>query len=899
MRLNESVYLSSASWFTVAPAVAPTYQAENPLQVPAYYESSGTQYGGIYYGGQQDHIPLNKPIDDSICYAGVKASSPLNNWKYALLSAVPAEINVLQLGFTASSKNNVSFSHTADNITLDGTLNTSTNTILIFDLKTDASSSTEFPSNPFEGHPGTYTISPTGNANIRLQLYGFNSGGSLQSIYNNSSGGTVTIDNSYDYYVFRLWIAGSASFTNHTFTCKCVLQQQRSVNTFPACDPTDGGIFAAFSPAESFYSSSGDGAAQRWCYYADDATARARGKCQWYSMPYTKYKYNDIIYCIYIMCSATLTGSVSTFDLDTYFRTYRASYPIIRAFYMRPYVGNPDSGFNRVYYNTARKYEPSGGSQSSTITLQQNIPYTLPPGLNLPAAAASAVDEFYMYGFSATVQRSGTLFGIPGVMNMQSQAGAADFSGCTELSQCYMHRTTDLFQYIVDGYNVRTQYLGDRESILDVCAHFGVIFTDSQNSAERSSISQLTDPLIHVPIIQDGYITGDFLSGSEAADLDNTSWTDDFRERNDYDGQPAEVFDMETELNSNARSAASPFTKRYICTIQTLIDLKAYLYQTLAPSLTAIEDSYKTFLTNNPIDCISSVVMFPFNIQDYIPSPPLTASIIIGNADTGISADYFYLSQILVIDGGSVEYRDKYKDFRSYEPYCDAELHIPYHGSVHITPSEFVGHQIGVKFLVDITSGASLALIYRDGLVIDSIAGQLGASIPITGVQTASYLNAVYNASAAYKQAKASQFTQTASALLGGLAAGISGNPLGAVMSVASGALRGEQSDLSIEQAKYNLDHVQVPYKTIGTNTPFTSIGNEQYCRLIIKRPIMQAEYKPELYAHTTGYACCITAKLGSVSGYTVIAAADLSGLPLSAAEKQQLLRLLQSGVYI
>ena len=41
MRLNESVYLSSASWFTVAPAVAPTYQAENPLQVPAYYESSG------------------------------------------------------------------------------------------------------------------------------------------------------------------------------------------------------------------------------------------------------------------------------------------------------------------------------------------------------------------------------------------------------------------------------------------------------------------------------------------------------------------------------------------------------------------------------------------------------------------------------------------------------------------------------------------------------------------------------------------------------------------------------------------------------------------------------------------------------------------------------------------
>lgn len=897
MRLNESVYLSSASWFTVAPSVNPTYQAENPLQVPAYYESSGTQYGGIYYGGQQDHIPLNKPIDDSVCYAGVMASSPLNEWKYALLSDVPAEINVLQLGFSAGSKNNVDYSHTADTITLDGTLNTSSNTILIFDLKTDASSSTEYPSNPFEGHPGTYTISPTGNANIRLQLYGFNSGGSLQSIYNGSSGGSVTIDNSYDYYVFRLWIAGGASFSNHTFTCKCTLQQQRSVNTFPACDPTDGGIFAAFSPAEGFYTTSGDGAAQRWCYYADDATARARGKCQWHSMPFTRYKYNDIVYCIYIMCSATLTGAVSTFDLDTYFRTYSASYPIIRAFYMRPYVGNPDSGTNRVYYNHARKYEPSGGSQTSTITLQQNIPYTLPPGLNLPAAAASAVDEFYMYGFSATVQRSGTLFGIPGVMNMQSQAGAADFSGCTELYQCNMHRTTDLFQYVVDGYNVRTQYLGDRESILDICAHFGVIFTDSQNSAERSSISQLTDPLIHVPVIQEGYITGEYLSGSEAADLDNTSWTDDFRERNDYDGRPAEIFDMETELRPNNNAASSPFTYQYILTSQQIRNLKDFLYTTVANNTDETE-LFQKFLTNNPIDCIASLVTFPFNVANYaltVPGEP----VIMGNVDSGIRAPGIYTGMIIVVDAGSVEYRDKYEDFRSYEPYCDAEIHIPYHGSVHISPSEYVGHQIGVKYLIDISSGASIALVFRDGLAVDSIAGQVGATLRLTGIQTASYHNDIYSASSGYKQAKASQITQAAGAVLGAAQAIQKGNVGGILSSLVGGIGGAVQSDIQTENAEYNLNHVQIPYKSIGSNTTFTSMGNEQYCRLVIKRPIMESDYKPEIYGHTTGFACCITAKLGSVSGYTAVAAADLSGLQISAAEKQQLLRLLQSGIFM
>lgn len=899
MRLNENVYLSSANWFTVAPTVAPTYQAENPLQVPAYYTSGGVQYGGIYYGGQSGAIPLNVPIDDSICYAGVMADSPINNWKYALLSAVPAEVNALQLGFTADTKNGVSFSHTADSITLDGALNTSSNTILIFDLKTDAASSTEFPANPFEGRPGVYTISPTGNSNVRIQLYGFNNGGGLQSIYNNSSGGSVTIDNSYDYYVFRLWIAGNASFTNHTFACKCTLNQQRSVNTFPACEPTDGGIYAAFSPAESFYNTVGDGVAQRWCYYSDEATAQTRGKCQYYSMPLTRYRYNDIVYCIYIVCSATISGSVSTFDLDTYFNTYRNSYPIIRAFYMRPYVGDPDSGTNRVYYNTSRRYEPSGGSQSSTIALQQNIPYSLPPGIRLTGAAASAADEFYMYGFGETVQRSGTLFGIPGVRNMESQAGAADFSGCTELYQCNMHRATDLFQYVVDRYNVRTQYLGDKQSILDVCAHFGVIFTESQYSAETSSIANLTDSKIHVPVISNGYITGEYLSGAEAAELPNVSWADDFRERNEYDGGAAEPFDMETELYPQNSAAASPFTYQYVLNSTKILNLKNYLYTTVA---TATDETqlFEKFLTNNPIDCIASLTVFPFNVENYIDGVP-GEHVVMGNVDTEIVATGIFRGMVIVLDGGTVKYRDYFGDFRSYEPYSDAELHIPYHGSVHITPSEYVGHTIGVKYLVDISSGASIALVYRDGLVIDSIAGQIGGTLRLTGIQTASYHNAVYSAASGYKQAKTSQAVQGASAVLNVLGAtgnAVAQKDIGGVLSAITSGIGGAtQNAINVENAEYNLNHVQIPFKTIGANTTFTSMGNEQYCRLIIKRPVMLDKYNTADYGASVGFACCETGILGDYTGLTVCAGADLSGIPCTAAERAEILQFLKGGV--
>ena len=626
----------------------------------------------------------------------------------------------------------------------------------------------------------------------------------------------------------------------------------------------------------------------------------------------TDYNYNDIVLLVRVVAYDDTYTNRQIQDLDVWEADYKTEYPNITCVFCVPYLGKPGSRVSLDGKFTAvdmRTYDIT--TTNGRVGCLRNVELKLPPNY-------TALNNYHYNGVWNAPENADTLisYDAPNLRNVRgftighytpdfvyyTNTTIDDFSNNPDTwyragaTLRIAYGDPELFEYRApSNYQVFTT-LKDPDNIRSLVSWYGLQFV-----ADRTALQgEAGDADFYVPIIgEDGYTTGDYLDGEDAAELPNADWGEDFHEKNGYDGKSSEQFDMETELNSNTRSAASPFTKRYICTIQNLIDLKAYLYQTLAPSLTAIEDSYKTFLTNNPIDCISSVVMFPFNIQDYIPSPPLTASIIIGNADTGIAADYFYLSQILVIDGGSVEYRDKYKDFRSYEPYCDAELHIPYHGSVHITPSEFVGHQIGVKFLADITSGASLALIYRDGLVIDSIAGQLGASIPITGVQTASYLNAVYNASAAYKQAKASQFTQTASALLGGLAAGISGNPLGAVMSVASGALRGEQSDLSIEQAKYNLDHVQVPYKTIGTNTPFTSIGNEQYCRLIIKRPIMQAEYQPELYAHTTGFACCITAKLGSVSGYTVIAAADLSGLPLSAAEKQQLLRLLQSGVYI
>jgi hypothetical protein len=54
-----------------------------------------------------------------------------------------------------------------------------------------------------------------------------------------------------------------------------------------------------------------------------------------------------------------------------------------------------------------------------------------------------------------------------------------------------------------------------------------------------------------------------------------------------------------------------------------------------------------------------------------------------------------------------------------------------------------------------------------------------------------------------------------------------------------------------------------------------------------------------ESFAKTHGFACCINGVVSDFSGFTKFSAVDLSGVDLSAAEKSELLRILQSGVYL
>lgn len=132
----------------------------------------------------------------------------------------------------------------------------------------------------------------------------------------------------------------------------------------------------------------------------------------------------------------------------------------------------------------------------------------------------------------------------------------------------------------------------------------------------------------------------------------------------------------------------------------------------------------------------------------------------------------------------------------------------------------------------------------------------------------------------------------------GGLAGAIVGSAIGGISKAVGGAQTVYNDVQNIKNAQFDLEHINVPYKTIGTATPSTSWANERKCRLIIRRPLMM-QYASSTYAHNSGYACLKTGNVGDFSGYTVFQSVDLSGISATANEKAQLLNILQGGVYL
>ena len=431
-------------------------------------------------------------------------------------------------------------------------------------------------------------------------------------------------------------------------------------------------------------------------------------------------------------------------------------------------------------------------------------------------------------------------------------------------------------------------------------AYLGFPFSDySYNMIDNPDKTYIPE------INSSGVTTGNYALANTHPEYINAEWTTDVYNRTPYDpsqdqGDDPNVYDdNKTVLNPSGTNIYQKFSTRYLMTQAQLSSVASYLFNKISSESDSDFWSSSTLYVNNPLDVITQLTFYPIDLTNF-QDDVYRGNVILGSIDTEINT-YINRKQNVIIDLGSCTYYPVYgvNDFRSYPPYSSAQLIIPYCGSVDIDPNLYLNHTISVKMIIDTMSGSCLALIYRDEMVVDTLAGQIGINIPVSGIQSQTVASAERQAQSQLKMARLSSITQFATAaasIAGGLSMGTGAAAAVAAYQFSAGS--GAKALENIENAKFNLEHIEVPFKQVGTATPSTSYANERKCRLIIRRPVMM-NYDSSVYESTTGYACLESGTVSDFTGYTEFQSVKLDSIPATEAEKTLLSKLLQSGVYL
>lgn len=479
----------------------------------------------------------------------------------------------------------------------------------------------------------------------------------------------------------------------------------------------------------------------------------------------------------------------------------------------------------------------------------------------------------------------------------------------------------ELIKRIPDGGQFQLSLQGTDENIewlIQGAAAYGMFFcteigTLGNNGRDSGPTERWLDNDMYCGVIaEDGMTYGDYTRGSDNADNIVYGWTDSTQTPFDPSNIPDTdntKYDYETKYRQLGYFPTA--CNAYVCgggTIQKLSDVIATSIRTRPdPDVPISEYALDNGLTNNPIDTIVSIKMYPstkvpgFGADTEIMFGAWSNPAVVGKelAKNYGSADFTFTRNRQ--NGFVAKYGNSFLD---YAPYTRAELIIPYCGTVQLSAADFLNHDINVHLVIDYLTGACTAFIQRDGIAVLTCSGSIGVDIPITGIQTATFDSQRLNAVLARENALNNSNTAGVGALvsaLGAVGSIATGNVVGAIASVGglmSSVNSFNQTANTYQKADYDLKHLQVPVKAVQSASPLISYVLENVCRLIIYRPILSDDYNKDIYADTVGFACLMNGKVKDFSGLTV-GNINTDGIAAPEPVKAMIQKLFANGVYL
>ena len=363
--------------------------------------------------------------------------------------------------------------------------------------------------------------------------------------------------------------------------------------------------------------------------------------------------------------------------------------------------------------------------------------------------------------------------------------------------------------------------------------------------------------------------------------------------------------DLPTLHPDNILTSPSQFITQYILNSSEL----AYIGNMLWTSwLDANSDVWQNFLFNfasqtgtfnitAALDYVISLRVYPFDlIFMYGTDPPqdffgTSYGVYMGTgktnflANSGITEVKTINSVCGAIDLGTckVESDKPYNDFRDMYN-ASAICYLPFCGTVKLNPVDIWGRTLRCYYFIDFQSGGCTAVVECQGDVgwfpVASKSGQIGYTIPLTATNAGQL---------------AATFAKDATQALGTMIAW--GTSFDKKSSINENIESTANLGLSLADQAINMlsrSGVDMPMLSGGSgcegimmyHTPFIDIRRGKYA-------------KPDNYPHSLGYVNSTSSQIGEYHGMNQFTGIDASGLDCHDDEKAEIIKLLESGVYL
>ena len=289
---------------------------------------------------------------------------------------------------------------------------------------------------------------------------------------------------------------------------------------------------------------------------------------------------------------------------------------------------------------------------------------------------------------------------------------------------------------------------------------------------------------------------------------------------------------------------------------------------------TTIDDWFRMLFGGDAFNAIIGLYMIPV-APDVASSP---SNIYLGNWDTTATAKKI-TNQYKQVDFGSVTLSEFWGNSIDYSPYTRVQLALPYIGIVDVDTDDVIGSVNHLVYNIDVFSGAICAMLHCTKGELASVVyqwnGSCAVQLPITGQAFNNAVGAVMGVGAAVGGAIA-------------LASGPIGAAIGtgASLAVGAGAVSGAAANMfgSMKGKVQRSGNFSANSGALGIMTPY----------FIISRPVQSV---PTSWQADKGYPANVSALLETVTGYTEISQINLEGVSGTEAEKEEIIRLLKTGV--